>query len=97
MATKTFKLGEVARGGVITVETNKTKVSIIVKDWDFSTGSRRSSNQSNAQELYRKEVYINDRNAYNELMRFMYEETTSYWAEKIMDWIQLKVKFNTEW
>lgn len=29
MATKTWKLGEVCRGGVITIETTKTQVKII--------------------------------------------------------------------
>ena len=31
MAKKTWKLGEVCRGGVITIETTKTQVKIIAK------------------------------------------------------------------
>jgi glycerophosphoryl diester phosphodiesterase len=93
MATKTWKLGEKARGGVITVETTKDKVIVITKDWDFSTGSRKSSNQSNAQELYRKEVRTNDVNAYHTLMYHLNEETHSCYADDIMEWIETKVTF----
>jgi hypothetical protein len=93
MASKTWKLGEVARGGVITVETTKDKVSVITKEWDRSAGDRRGSNQSNAQELYRKEVRINDVNAYHTLMYHLNEETHSCWADTIMEWIETKVTF----
>jgi hypothetical protein len=48
MAKKTWKLGEVCRGGIITVETKENKVAIIGKEWDFAAGSNRGSNQSNA-------------------------------------------------
>ena len=98
MANKTFKLGEVCRGGVITVETNKTTVSVIVKDWDTSAGWNKGSNQSQAQELYRKEVRIDDGDAKNKLYMYLSDQTTSYHADKIVEWIETKVKFeNKSW
>lgn len=96
MATKTWKLGEVARGGIITVETTKDKVIVITKQWDFAAGTRRGSNQSQAQELYRKEVGINDSSAKNVLYFYLANETTSYHADKIVDWIETKVKLKSE-
>jgi hypothetical protein len=53
MATKTFKIGEYAKGGIITVEITGKVIVVIGKEWDFSTGSRRSSDQSNAKEFTR--------------------------------------------
>ena len=35
MASKTWKLGEVCKGGVITVEATAKKVTVIAKEWDF--------------------------------------------------------------
>jgi Tfp pilus assembly protein PilV len=93
MATKTWKLGEVARGGVITAEVTKGKVTVIAKDWDFSTGSRKSSNQSNAKELYRLEVSTdgNDIDMQREITIWLQEEATSYWADEILKWILSKM------
>ena len=34
MATKTWKLGELSKGGVITVEVTAKKVAVIAKEWD---------------------------------------------------------------
>ena len=95
MATKTWKLGEVCNGGIITVETSETKINVIIKEWDFSMGSTRSSNQSKAKELYRKEVSFDNSEAYNEVMNFLYEQTTSYHSDKVMAWIQENVTFKS--
>ena len=95
MATKTFKIGEYAKGGIITVETTTKKVTIIGKDWDFSTGSRRSSDQSNAKEFTRLEVNPTDNKAKRNALEFLQDLTTSYYAEEILDWIESKVKLST--
>jgi hypothetical protein len=94
MATKTFKIGEYSRGGVITVETTKTSVKIISKEWDFSAGSRRSSDQSNAKEWNRIEVGIQDAEAYRKLSDYLHDDTTSYYADQILKWIESKVKLS---
>ena len=63
MAEKTWKLGEVCQGGVITVQTTKTQVKVIAKEWDYSKGSNRGSDQSGAKEFNRLEVNLLDSNA----------------------------------
>ena len=96
MATKTWKLGEVCKGGVITVETTKTQVKVIAKEWDTSTGYNKGSNQSNAKEWNRLEVNLSDREAESKIDWYLFDLTTSYWTGEIMDWIRTKVKFNTK-
>jgi len=90
MATRTWKLGELSRGGVITAEVKGSKVTVIAKDWDTSTGYNRGSNQSNAQEWDRLEVDLNDRSANSVLNNYLNDLTTSYHADKIMEWIKSK-------
>jgi hypothetical protein len=92
--SKTFKIGESAKGGVITVEIKGKIVTVIGKEWDYSTGSRKSSDQSNAKEFTRGITNIEDSNSYRNTSDFLYDLTTSYYAEQIMEWIETKVKFN---
>jgi len=94
-ATKTWKLGEVAQGGVITVEVKDKQITVIGKEWDFSTGSRRSSNQSNAKEFTRKTFNADAENVQRELADFLCDLSTSYWADEITKWIVSKVKLRT--
>ena len=94
MATKTFKIGEYAKGGVITAEVGKTSITIIAKNWDFSTGSRRSSDQTNAKETHRINVGIQDAEAQRKLTMWLCEETTSYYADEIMKWVLSKTKLS---
>ena len=95
MATKTWKLGEVSRGGIITVETTSKKVAIIGKEWDFSTGSRRSSDQTNAKEFDRLEVNPTANRAKRQALEYLCDLTTSYYADQILKWIETKVKLST--
>ena len=90
MATKTFKIGEYAKGGVITAIATKTKVTIIAKDWDCSQGTMRGSSQTNAKEFDRFEMTTDDRNAYRKLDDFLCELTTSYYAGQILEWCKSK-------
>jgi hypothetical protein len=96
MATKTFKIGEYSKGGIITVETSNNKVTIISKEWDYSKGSTRGSDQSNAKEWNRIEVLASSSNAYRELSNYLIEDTTSYYADEILKWIETKVKLNQD-
>ena len=48
MNTKTWKIGEYCRGGVITVTVNEYAVRVIGKEWDLSAGTTRGSSQKNA-------------------------------------------------
>ncbi len=91
MKTKTWKLGEVAQGGVITVEITGKVVAIIGKEWDTSAGTRRSSNQSNAKEFTRVTIVSDDWNSYWKMRNFLEDLTTSYHAGEIMYWIEEKI------
>lgn len=91
MATKTWKLGEVCNGGIITVETKGNTVIIIGKEWDYSKGTTRGSDQSNAKEFCRLEDDTEVSGADRRLSEFLNDLTTSYWADQIMQWIESKV------
>jgi len=90
-ATKTWKLGEVAQGGVITVEVKNKEITVIGKEWDYSKGTRKSSDQSNAKEFTRKTFNADSSNVQRELADFLCDLTTSYWADQIEKWIETKV------
>jgi len=94
MATKTFKIGEYAKGGVITAIATKTKVTIIGKEWDYSKGSNKSSDQSNAKEWTRLEVSTNSRDADRQLTMFLLDLTTSYYTDQVIDWCISKSDLN---
>jgi hypothetical protein len=95
-ATKTWKLGEVAQGGVITAEINGKVITIIGKEWDTSTGYKKSSNQTNAKEFTRGSVLSNERDAERKLFMFLSDLSTSYWADEIIKWVKTKVKLEPE-
>jgi hypothetical protein len=93
-ATKTFKIGEYAKGGVITVNVNGKIVTVIGKEWDMSQGTRKSSDQSNAKEFTRGTLDTTLSSAYRQLSDFLCDLTTSYYADQIIEWIETKVKLN---
>jgi hypothetical protein len=94
MATKTWKIGEYCKGGIITIETTKTQVKVICKEWDYSKGSSKGSDQSKAKEWNRLEVNLLIPNAETKINWFIFDLTTSYYADEILDWIKTKVTFN---
>ena len=98
MATKTFKIGEYAKGGVITAEATKDKVTIIQKEWDYSKGSSKGSDQSNAKELSRLTVSTDKNGSERTIDNYLCDLTSSYYAGQILDWVKTKTKFtSTEW
>ena len=94
MASKTFKIGEYAKGGIITIETKGNKVAIIGKEWDYSKGSNRGSDQSGAKEWTRLEVDAEEFDADRQMTMFLNDLTTSYYTDEIMKWIESKTKLN---
>lgn len=94
MATKTFKIGEYCKGGIITIETTLTQVKVIAKEWDFSKGSSKGSDQSGAKEWNRLEVSLTQSGAERKIYDFLNDLTTSYYAGVVLDWIKTKVTFN---
>ena len=96
MATKTFKIGEYCKGGIITVETTAKKVTVIGKVWDYSKGSTKGSDQSKAKEFTRLEVMTDEPDARSKVDWFLFDLTTSYYAGEVLDWIESKVSSKTE-
>lgn len=86
--TKTWKIGEYCKGGIITVEITGKIIAVIGKEWDHTTGTRRSSNQTNAKEWTRGTVTADDENMHWKLTDFLEDLTTPYYAGKIIDWIK---------
>ena len=86
--TKTWKIGERCKGGIITVEIDKDTAAIIGKDWDTSAGWNKGSNQSNAKEFDRETIYLDGSvEAHQNASRFLNDLTSHYYAEQVMDWI----------
>ena len=92
--TKTWKIGEYCKGGIITVEITGQVIVIIGKDWDMSQGTRRSSNQSNAKEFTRGSTMANEPKARMHIFNFLTDLTTPYYADKIIEWIESKVELS---
>ena len=91
-STRTFKIGEYARGGVITAEVKGDEITIIGKEWDFSQGSTRGASQKNAKEWIRFNMKNDAHNGYHKLQEFLCDLTSYGWADKIMKWIETKIK-----
>jgi len=84
MATKTFKIGEYAQGGIIQAEVKGKKITIISKEM---YGSKK--------ELERTSVEENEDNAQWTLTDKLNEWTTHYYAEQVMDWIKANSAIRT--
>jgi hypothetical protein len=97
MKTKTWKIGEYAKGGIITVEITGKVITVIGKDWDTSTGYKKSSNQSNAKEFTRGTIVTTDDGSYGKLYDFLSDLTTHYYADTIIEWIKTKVEIKPYW
>jgi hypothetical protein len=91
-ATKTFKIGEYCKGGIITVEITGKVITIIGKNWDYSKGSNKGSDQSGAKEFTRGTVDTTDDNVYRKLYDFLSDLTTHYYSEQIIEWIMSKTE-----
>ena len=94
-ATKTWKIGEYCKGGIITVDISGKVISIIGKDWDTSAGYTKKSNQSNAKEFTRGTILSTDSNAERKMMDFLEDLTTHYYASEVVKWIKTKVELQS--
>lgn len=93
MATKTWKIGECCRGGIITVVIKHTKITIIGKEWDLAKGSNRGSDQSGAKEWTRFELQALEYDAYRKAYAFLSDLTTHYYTNTIIEWIEEKIGY----
>lgn len=80
MATKSFKIGECAIGGIIKVDI--TGKVIQIKALDYFTKEVVSSGTE----------LSTDPNIERKVMEYLEDLTTYYYAEKIWEWIQSKIK-----
>jgi hypothetical protein len=81
-ATKSFKIGERAVGGIIKVDING-KV-ILVKALDYYS----------KKEVMSGSVLSTENNAKFKLDNYLNELTSSYYADKILKWIESKVELS---
>ena len=81
MAQKTFKIGEYAIGGIITVRIVDTIVGINALDWNTKRVVMNDTFQIRG-------VYGPD---FQHVDNYLNELTTCYYAGKILDWIKSKV------
>jgi hypothetical protein len=81
MAKKQFKIGECAVGGIIAVECTDGKVSVHALDYNTKQPvlMKLSLSVNNTDDLHSIECYL-------------WEITTSYHADKIIDWIKTAIK-----
>jgi hypothetical protein len=83
-ATKTFKIGEYAVGGIVIVNIIGKAIFINFADWNSKetllTGSTTSDN-------------LNSRYIISE---FLNENTSYHWADTILKWIESKVTLKNE-
>lgn len=92
MATKTFKIGEYAKGGIIKVSTKKDSINIVVIDM-FSNDVI----EENEYTFDMEQAKINCTDLERMISNFLHEITTSYYTEKIMKWIKDKTGINFFW
>lgn len=85
MATKSFKIGEYAVGGIIKVEIIGKVV--IIKALDYNT-----------KEMVRAgSITIEDHDVSRQISEFLNDLTSHYYAEKIMKWITEKTGLKFGW
>jgi len=82
MAKKTFKIGEYAIGGIIQVCATSESVTIDALDWNSK------------QKIMGREFQVRATNVTNEMDNYLNELTSSYYADKVLDFIKENVTFN---
>ena len=81
-AKKSFKIGECAVGGIIQVELKGKLLSVKALDYN----SKR--------EVQSGSILTDEYNAYWKTMNYLNELTSSYYADKIMKFIESKTELN---
>jgi uncharacterized lipoprotein YajG len=84
-ATKTFKIGEYAMGGIIQVKVTGKIIQVFVKDYYTNETLRTGTTSTEDEGVERK------------LSDFLNDVTTSYYADKVMKWIKEKTGLKFMW
>jgi hypothetical protein len=79
MASKTFKIGEYAVGGIIRVNTNGETVEIRAMDWNTNDI------------LSKYEINLKREGARQDIVNVLEELTTHYYADNIIKWLQTRI------
>jgi hypothetical protein len=79
MITKSFKIGEYCIGGIIKAEIKKD--ILILKALDYNTKKEILSFTYPTEDINIRDMWFT-----------LTEWTTAYYADKIIDWIKLKIK-----
>ena len=82
-ASKQFKIGESAIGGIIVAIIVDNLVTIEARDWNTS------------KVVQEKSIGITDPNARQQVDEYLNELTSSYHAEKVMEYIESKTQLNS--
>ena len=94
MATKTFKIGEYAKGGIIKVITKGNVIQITIHNM-YSKEQEEIEAHSETITEYDRTIKCDDLE--RRLNNFLHEITSSYYAGKVMNWIKDKTKLNFFW
>jgi len=86
MATKTFKIGEYAMGGIIQVKITGKVIQIFVKDM-YGDGETLKTGTTSTE----------DDDVERKLDNFLIDVTTSYYTGKVMKWIKEKTGMKFMW
>jgi len=86
MATKTFKIGEYAMGGIIQVKITGKVIQIFVKEMYGDGETLRTGTTS-----------TEDNDVERKLDNFLIDVTTSYYTGKVMKWIKEKTGMKFMW
>ena len=82
MATKTFNIGEYAIGGRLQINITGKVIQIKALDWNDKSVVSSGAIESPAPQAFRK------------IDTFLNELTSSYYADKIIKWIEAHIKLN---
>jgi len=86
MATKTFKIGEYAVGGIIQVRTTSDSINIDALDWNSKQKIMGREFQVRAMgSCLSVTPYVK---LTNEIDTYLNELTSSYYADKVLDYIK---------
>jgi hypothetical protein len=83
MATKQFKIGEYVVGGIIQVTTSKNQIEINFNDY-FSK-----------EKILSETFNITSNTLRSDIMNFIEDNGTHYYADQVMKWIESKVDIKT--
>lgn len=78
---KTFKIGEYVVGGIIEVVSNKESITINFRDMFGKTNDI----------LVTKSFLINSRDVERDILFYISDNGTSYYADKVLDYIKSKI------